>query len=102
MGTSNQDWPFADPQNVAVFTVRPIMEKRSPILRVYHDEEDGGWQFLEWGTPEQADFLLVALKNVVAIDASLRELADLPLGWRAWRKNKDAPWQREPSPPAGE
>jgi hypothetical protein len=27
-------------------------------------------------------------------DKSIGELADLPLGWRAWRSSPDAPWQR--------
>ena len=91
---SNLNWPFTEPENVAVFTVRQIMERRCPILRVYHDKDDGAWQFLEWGTPVDTDFMLVALKTVVAIDASLAELADLPLGWMAWRRDTGDPWQR--------
>jgi hypothetical protein len=26
----------------------------------------------------------------------LAELADLPLGWQAWRETKDARWTRKP------
>lgn len=39
------NWPFTDPQNLAVFTVRSIWESGKPILYVYHDGGDGAWQF---------------------------------------------------------
>jgi hypothetical protein len=32
----------------------------------------------------------------VAKDPSVLELADLPPGWHAWRRSRDAPWQRAP------
>jgi hypothetical protein len=59
--------------------VRQIAIDGHPILRVNHDIEDGGWQFLEWGTPSMKDAMLVCLKNVVASDPTILELADLPL-----------------------
>jgi hypothetical protein len=37
------DWPFADPKNVAVYTVKSIWKLGKPILYVYHDEDDGAW-----------------------------------------------------------
>jgi hypothetical protein len=30
------------------------------------------------------------------MDPSVLELADLPLGWQAWRSHLGAPWQRTP------
>ena len=42
--TSNiEDWPFDDPQNVAVVTTREITKENAPIPLGSHDEEDGGW-----------------------------------------------------------
>jgi len=41
-----------------------------------------------------ADAMIVLLKNAVATDESLLELADLPLGWKATRENAQAPWRR--------
>jgi hypothetical protein len=90
-------WPFADPQNVAVFTVRQIARDGHPILRVVHDIEDGAWQFLEWEPPRMEDAMLVCLKNVVSLDPSIRELADLPMGWRALRRTPEEQWHREPN-----
>jgi hypothetical protein len=95
---THQDWPFNDPPNVAVVTVRQIVREKKPALLVYHDIEDGGWQFLTGGEFSMEDALLVSLENVVALDPSLSELADLPLGWRAVRKSPSDQWQREPSP----
>jgi hypothetical protein len=28
-------------------------------------------------------------------DGTLAELADLPVGWRAWRESPDSPWLRK-------
>ena len=95
--TVTDDWPFADPQNVAVFTVRQIAQEAQPILRVVHDVEDGAWQFLQWDTPRMEDAMLVCLKNIVRLDPSIRELADLPLGWRALRRTSEEQWYREPN-----
>jgi hypothetical protein len=90
------DWLFADPENLATITVRQIVVDGDPILRVSHDEDDGGWQFLTGGQVEMKDAMLVGLGEIVALDPSVIELADLPLGWRATRENPDSPWQREP------
>jgi hypothetical protein len=90
------DWPFEDPPNVATITVRQIIDGRAPILLVSHGEEDGTWQFLTGGPVEPGDALLVSLASVIRRDASLRELAGLPCGWRARRDNAEAPWVREP------
>src|SRR6185369_5143361 len=94
----NDEWPFADPKNVATITVRQIVEDGNPILRVSHDEEDGMWQFLEWGTPEEDDAMIVSLLYMTQIDPTILELADLPKGWRAIRRSPDEPWHCEPNP----
>ena len=38
--------------------------------------------------------MLVALKEVIALDDTLLELADLPPGWMASRASKADPWKR--------
>jgi hypothetical protein len=90
-------WPFADPEIVAAITMRQIVYDKHPVLLVLHDEEDGGWQFLTGSAFNVADGLVVALKNVVALDSSLLELADLPIGWEASRASGEKPWVREKS-----
>ncbi len=91
-------WPFGDePRNVAVFTTRQVLEGR-PVVRVSHDADDGAWQFL-CDSPERpiADARIVALEEALRRDPTLAEVADLPLGWGAWRARPGAPWQRAPN-----
>jgi hypothetical protein len=87
-------WPFLDPRNVATFTVRQIVKENHPILLVNHDAEDGSWQFLTGGPLDMADAMLVGLEEMVMLDATLLELADLPEGWQASREHQGQVWHR--------
>jgi hypothetical protein len=89
------DWPFADPENTASFTLRPIVQGVRPILLVVHDVADGGWQFLDGRPVDSADAILVSLGSIMKRDPTIKELADLPMGWRAWRASATEAWQRE-------
>lgn len=93
------DWPFADPENLAVFTLKRIIRGETPILRVTHDEDDGGWQFLDGGEIAVEEGSLVSLRQMTRLDASILKLADLPLGWVAERTGPGEPWQRSPTVP---
>lgn len=90
------DWPFDDPPNVAVITTRPVMSGASWIANVFHNEDDGCWQFHGVEDPEMDAATVVALKNVLELDPSISEVADLPLGWQAWRRGPNELWQRIP------
>jgi hypothetical protein len=87
-------WPFEDPPNVASITTRPVIDGSSWIALVSHDEDDGGWQFIGPEGPNEDQAMVVGLGSVLKRDASIAELADLPLGWQAWRDGPDEPWQR--------
>jgi hypothetical protein len=87
------EWPFRDARNTAVFTTKSIVLHGNPILEVYHDEDDGSWQFLDGNPVENKDAMIVALHEIVDIDKSIKELSDLPVGWKAERKNKNGPWK---------
>ena len=93
---ASADWPFEDPPNVATITTRPIIDGTSWIALVSHDADDGGWQFIGPEGPVEELAMIVALRSIFQRDASIAELADLPLGWSAWRAGRDAPWQRGP------
>jgi len=90
------DWPFDDPENLAVITLDRIMDGSHPILHVTHDADDGGWQFLDGGDVAEENALVVALRSVAELDSTIRELADLPVGWYAVREAVGSPWQRHP------
>lgn len=84
-------WLFSDSPNSAVFTIQQIVKQGQPILRVSHDE-DGSWQFLSWGIPAETDAMIVSLAYIVSIDPAVKQLADIPLGWRAWRLRAEDEW----------
>ena len=87
-------WPFADPKNVAVTTLKAIAKGGSPILHVSHDADDGMWQFLDGSTVSEENASVISLEEITQIDPSVMELADLPLGWYAYRLTANEPWRR--------
>jgi hypothetical protein len=96
MSKHTDEWPFDQPRNCAVFTVRQILDRSQPVLHVTHDFDDHGWQFLAWETPKSEDAKIVALEEIINFDPSLLLLADLPPGWHAWRRIVGDPWTRKP------
>ena len=88
------DWRFADSQDTEVVTLERVLRGDSSLVLVTHDVEDGGWQFLDGEHVFEEDGATVLLGEIVQFDPSLLELADLPVGWYAWRAAPDRPWQR--------
>lgn len=78
-------------------TTRQVLHEGWPILLVTHDADDGAWQFLNGdGDAEDTESaMVVAAAEVAALDPSVGELADLPLGWRGWRETVDQAWRLE-------
>jgi hypothetical protein len=96
---SARPWPFDQPRDCAVFTTRQVLEREESILRVTHDNDDHGWQFL--GSDVRADDAkIISLEEAVELDPSVLQVADLPVGWRAWRASVEEPWIREIIPDA--
>lgn len=93
-------WLFDDPPDLATFTTRQVFSEGAAILFVTHDEDDGGWQFLPGGEPDVANGLIAGLGCMVDLDPTLADLADLPLGWWAWRDRSGSAWHRGPADPA--
>lgn len=89
------DWPFKEPKTATTITVVDILNGAKPILYVTHDEDDGMWQFLTGDDVEEDQARVVALEQVISKDSSLRELADLPKGWIAWRETATSKWIRQ-------
>jgi hypothetical protein len=92
----SSDWPFDQPPNCAVITLRSIVSGGEPIVRVSHDADDHGWQFLGACDADADDAAVVSLGSIVKRDPSVLEVADIPPGWRAWRASTSAPCQRGP------
>jgi hypothetical protein len=90
---TEEDWPFLDPQNVAVFTTGKVVSENHPILYVCHDD-DGAWQFHTGSDVHEKDAKIVALSEIVRRDRSILDLADLEMGWSATRLSQNDDWQR--------
>ena len=91
---ANAPWPFDQLPDCAVITLRSIVFGGEPILHVTHDEDDHGWQFLGAGDAEESDAAVVGLGEIVELDPSVLEVADIAPGWHAWRRSQSSAWQR--------
>jgi hypothetical protein len=87
---------FEDDPRTGVFTTRHVLAG-APIRLVSHDLE-GDWQFLCDCTTDTADGRLVCLQDIIRRDATVAEVADLPIGWWATRDTIGGPWARKPRP----
>jgi hypothetical protein len=77
---------FTDDLNTAVFTTKYVIHQSSVILHVYH-YEDGSWQFNgNEKNLEDVDYKVVSLGEILAIDKTLSEVGDIPLGFEAIRR----------------
>ncbi|MGH2920557.1 MAG: hypothetical protein ACRDKU_00600 [Gaiellaceae bacterium] len=88
-------WPFSDPKERSVYTTRFVLDEGLPILVVSHDP-DGEWEFLCGTTDKPKDAREIMLGEVLELDERVGEVADLPVGWRAFRSSAEAPWMQRP------
>ncbi|HEV3412107.1 MAG TPA: hypothetical protein VG101_06500 [Puia sp.] len=88
---------FKEPDNTAVFTTKFVVVDKKDITIVYHEIDDGAWQF--FSNDHFDDFeqvaMIVGLGELLKIDKSLLELADMQRGYYARREAKDTPWTVE-------
>ncbi len=92
---SDTPWPFADPAETPSFVCRHVFERTSPILVAVHDS-DGDWQFLcdrDHGDSSGEEPKVVCLEDVLAIDASVTEIAGMAPGETATRSSAQDEWQ---------
>jgi hypothetical protein len=92
----NPDWPFDQAPETAAIVTRAVLDG-GPILLVSHDEDDEGWQFLDGDAPDESEARIISMRQALDRDPSLRLIADLPVGWVAWRDSPADPWSRQPA-----
>lgn len=78
---------FNEDKNTMVITTRNIITKNDIITTVYHDSDDGMWQFLGKIQIEEANAILVSLEEICLIDESVNELSQMPCGFMAYKEN---------------
>lgn len=84
---------FEDDLNTAVITTKYVLEGKSPILSVFH-YDDGSWQFSgpEENLPDE-DYRVLSLDEIINMDSSVLEVADLPYEGEAHRETKSSQWK---------
>jgi hypothetical protein len=88
-----RDWAFPDPPHTGAYLSRAVQQGAEPVTYVSHDADDGAWQFLGDSMSESGG-VLSCMHHPVDDDPSLKDLADLPLGWCAERDAAGKPWRR--------
>jgi len=72
-----------------------VLDDGLPILSVAHYSDDDGWAFV-CGTPLNVeDGRVIAMREALSLDPTLRTIADLLPGWKAWREYVGAAWLRQ-------
>jgi hypothetical protein len=95
------DWRFSDGPHTSVILSNAVHEGREAVNFVCHDPDDVAWQFLG-DTMSDSGGIIVCLHHPIDDDPSLKELADLPVGWYAERVAPGEPWVRRELPPTDE
>lgn len=89
------DWPFDQAPNVTALTTRQVLDEGAPILVVVHYEDDRSWAFLCGTTDAEEDGRVIGMGAALRIDPTLKQIADLPPGWRANRSKVGRAWHRK-------
>ncbi len=77
---------FQDERNTMAITTKEILRGECPVAVVFHDLDDGMWQFLDGGELSEERAAIISLEEMTAINDSVNDIADLPLGGIARRK----------------
>ena len=85
---------FKEADNTAVFTTKFVLNEGKEITLVYHDEDDGAWQFFSDDKFDDFENVakIVGLSEIIDMDNSLLDLADLQEGYFAQRRSKGEKW----------
>lgn len=89
-------WPFAAAPNSVALVSRDAMEAGMPVLIVFH-EHDGAWTFLNRPLNEECgdELKFACLGCAFELHPDVRDIADLPAGWLAWREDASCAWTRQ-------
>ncbi|MGL1892177.1 MAG: hypothetical protein OCD02_11165 [Spirochaetaceae bacterium] len=89
------EWKFDQPQNSAAITTKQVLEDGFPILSVIHYIDDHSWGFFCGTTDDEKDGRVLGMQEVINIDNTLLDVADLCPGWKASRVSIDSHWVRK-------
>lgn len=91
----DRGWSFPLPSDSVVLVEREVLE--GAAIRVVERTAEGRWAFLDHRRlAEDRDLYPTALAGLVSEDPGLELVADLRLGWLAWRTARGSAWARTP------
>lgn len=93
--TSSAPSIFLKPSTAVVVTQWVVVNKGLPILAAFHYEPEDQWIFFADVNPTVDVQVSVTLEDLLRTDDTLKELFDLPAGWKATRERKGGPWTRQ-------
>lgn len=89
---------FQESPNTAVLTTKFVMEDHKPIVEIKHSADDGSWEF--YSDDSFDDFKdaarVMSLQQMIKLDSSILEIADMKLGYHAHRNATSDSWTVEP------
>ena len=91
---STSDWPFKESRYTVVVTQGTVITQHRPIIVVIRNAGDGEWMFFADQDPYLDTVVTLSLDEMIRIDKSIMEVADLPAGWKAVRSKAGEHWQR--------
>ena len=85
---------FKQADTTAVFTTMFVLEENKDITIVTHDIEDGAWQFFSSDRFDSYEDVakIVGLGEIINLDNTILELANMPEGFVARRLFKGDKW----------
>jgi hypothetical protein len=85
---------FKEAENTAVFTTKFVTIEKRDITRVTHEKEDGAWQFFSSDHFDNFEDVakVVGLGQIIQMDSTILELADMQPGHVAHRRFKGEKW----------
>lgn len=78
--------------NTAVFTTKKVMIENVPITCVYHSMDNSLQFFDEYSTNSNKNIMIVSLQEILKKDPSVSAAINMPVGFRAIRKNIQDKW----------
>lgn len=88
---------FSEPLTTPAFSTKYVIEDKKDITLVRHESEDGAWMFFSDDKYENFEEVakVVGLGEVIKIDSTVLQIADMPKGYYAIRDSKLDNWKIE-------
>ncbi|OCX51844.1 hypothetical protein BEL04_17695 [Mucilaginibacter sp. PPCGB 2223] len=85
---------FKEPLSTSVLTTKFVTDDNKDITYVTHNEDDGSWEFLSDDVFDDQKVIVrvIDLGQMLERDATLLDLADMPVGHYAVRDSRDDAW----------